>query len=258
MNRQRPQQALYKSTALKTRKPVKATPVRSSHLSPPHPPKRKHPVRQSLPAHLQRVDVVQEPENTTCDCGQDMQRISQDVSERLDCVPGTLCVKRYIRGVWACKCCEHLRQQAAEPQIIEGGIPTAALLAHVTVSKFDDHLPLYRQREIFGRHGVNISESTLGGWVGVTGLRLAPLAQALCHLALQARVLHADASPMRILGNKGQKQNGYIWAYATGAHEDCKVVVYQVQGSRSGLHAREFLRQQMPPPQPGASPGYQT
>ena len=221
-------------------------------------PKRKHPVRQSLPDHLERVDVVQEPENTTCDCGKDMERISEDVSERLDYVPGTLRVKRTVRGVWLCKCCAHLRQQAAEPQIIEGGIPTPALVAHVTVSKYDDHIPFYRQREIFGRNRVYIPESTMGDWVGVTGVALAPLAQAQREVLFQARVLHADESPIRILGNKGQKLNGYIWAYATAAHEDCKVVVYQVQGSRSGLHAREFLRQQMPPPQPGAPPGYQS
>ena len=90
-----------------------------------------------------------------------MQRIGQDVSERLDYVPGSFNVQRHIRGVWACKCCEHMRQEAMPAQIIEGAIPTAGLLAQVLIAKYDDHLPLYRQSEIYARSGVELARSTL-------------------------------------------------------------------------------------------------
>lgn len=132
-----------------------------------------------------------------------MKRISEDVSERLDYVPGVFRVERHIRGVWACKCCAHLRQEAMPAQIIESGIPTARLLAQVLIAKYDDHLPLYRQNEIYARSGVDISGSTLADWVGACGVALAPIVQALKAQLLQSQVLHADESPITILGGKG-------------------------------------------------------
>lgn len=207
------------------------------------------PTRQPLPANLARVDIAHEPENTTCGCGKPLSRISQDVSERLDYVPGVFQVERHIRGVWACKCCAHLRQEAMPAQIIDAGIPTARLLAQVLIAKYDDHLPLYRQGEIYERAGVQISSSTLADWVGACGAALAPIAQALKTQLLQACVLHADESPITILARKGEKTRGYIWAYATGAHEAVDAVVYQIKPGRSGQHARDFLQHEPPRPQ---------
>lgn len=203
---------------------------------------QSRPARKALPTSLPRVDIAHEPDNTTCACGQPMQRISQDVSERLDYVPGVFRVERHIRGVWACKCCEHLRQEPMPAQIIDGGIPTARLLAQVLIAKYDDHLPLYRQNEIYARSGVDISDSTLADWVGACGVALAPIAQALKVQLLQSCVLHADESPITILGKKGDKKRGYIWAYASGIHEPTAAVVYQVKDGRSGQHARDFLQ----------------
>ena len=200
------------------------------------------PARQPLPASLPRVDIAHEPASTTCGCGNPLSRISQDVSERLDYVPGVFRVERHIRGVWACKCCAHLRQEAMPAQIIDAGIPTARLLAQVLIAKYDDHLPLYRQGEIYERAGVQISSSTLADWVGACGAALAPIAQALKAQLLQAQVLHADESPITILARKGEKTRGYIWAYATGAHEAVDAVVYQIRPGRSGQHARDFLQ----------------
>lgn len=204
------------------------------------------PARQALPASLPRVDIAHEPVDTTCGCGKPLSRISQDVSERLDYVPGVFRVERHIRGVWACKCCAHLRQEAMPAQIINAGIPTARLLAQVLIAKYDDHLPLYRQGEIYERAGVQISSSTLADWVGACGAALAPIAQALKAQLLQARVLHADESPITILARKGEKTRGYIWAYATGAHEAMDAVVYQIRPGRSGQHARDFLQFEPP------------
>lgn len=207
---------------------------------------KARPARQRLPASLPRVDIAHEPEDTTCACGEPMQRISEDVSERLDYVPGVFQVERHIRGVWACKCCAHLRQEAMPAQVIESGIPTARLLAQVLIAKYDDHLPLYRQNEIYARCGVDISGSTLADWVGACGVALAPIVQALKAQLLQCQVLHADESPITILGGKGDKRRGYIWAYTSGVHEAVAAVVYQVKEGRSGQHARDFL-QHAPP-----------
>jgi transposase len=222
------------------------------------------PKRQSLPAHLPRVDIAHEPQDTTCACGQCLVRIGQDVSERLDYAPGHFQVERHIRGVWACKACAHMRQTAAPVQLIEGGLPTARLLAHVLVSKYDDHLPLYRQQEIYARLGLNLSLSTLCDWVGAAALALAPLVQALKVLLLRCRVLHADESLITILmrraSGKNQKtpqtqsagkQRGYIWAYASGQGEPIKAVVYEVKPSRVGTHVREFLQIRHAPEHPG-------
>jgi transposase len=203
---------------------------------------KSRPARQPLPAHLPRVDIAHEPAETTCGCGKPLSRISQDVSERLDYVPGKFRVERHIRGVWACKCCAHLRQEAMPAQIIDSGIPTARLLAQVLIAKYDDHLPLYRQGEIYERAGVCLSSSTLADWVGACGVALAPIARALKAQLLQSQVLHADESPITILAHKGGKQRGYIWAYASGAKEAIAAVVYQVKEGRSGRHARDFLQ----------------
>ncbi|MGH8760375.1 MAG: IS66 family transposase, partial [Burkholderiales bacterium] len=206
------------------------------------PANKDKPARKALPAHLPRTEIRHEPSDTTCKCGEAMKRIGEDVSERLDYVPGVFSVQRHIRGVWACKCCECMRQEAMPAQIIDAGIPTANLLAHVLIAKHDDHLPLYRQCEIYARAGVDIALSTLADWVGAAGVALAPIAQALKAQLLQSAVLHADESPVTVLDNKGKKHRGYIWAYATGEHEPRQAVVYQIKNSRAGKHVQEFLR----------------
>ncbi|MFP5407502.1 MAG: IS66 family transposase zinc-finger binding domain-containing protein, partial [Gammaproteobacteria bacterium] len=111
------------------------------------------PRRVPLPASLPRREVRHEPENTTCSCGCQMKRIGEDVSEKLDYVPGVFSVERHIRGKWACANCERIVQAPVAPHVIDKGIPTAGLIAQVLVSKYTDHLPLYRQEGIFGRAG---------------------------------------------------------------------------------------------------------
>ena len=119
------------------------------------------PKRRLLPAHLPRVDVRHEPEQTVCGCGCAMKRIGEDVSEKLDYTPGVVHVERHIRGKWACAKCQTLVQAAVPAQVIDKGMPTAGLLAQVLVSKYADHQPLYRQEGIFERAGVAIPRSTL-------------------------------------------------------------------------------------------------
>ncbi len=156
------------------------------------------------------------------------------------------CVGRYrrpvIRGKWVCKACETLVQAPVVPHVIDKGIPTAGLLAQVLVAKYGDHLPLYRQERIFERAGLAIAQSTLGEWVGVCGVRLQPLVDALREVLLQQDVLHADETPVQMLvPGKGKTQRAYVWAYATTQFADIRAVVYEFADSRAGEHARAFL-----------------
>jgi len=203
---------------------------------------KQPPKRQPLPAQLPRREIRHDPASTTCACGCQMKRIGEDVSEKLDYVPGTFTVERYIRGKWACARCETIQQAPVEPHVIDKGIPTAGLLAQVLVAKYADHLPLYRQEAIFGRAGFAIPRSTLAQWVGSCGVRLQPLVDTLKAVVLHHGVLHADETPVQMLkpGN-GKTHRAYLWAYAAGAFEDLQAVVYDFCESRAGVHAREFL-----------------
>ena len=151
-------------------------------------------------------------------------------------------VERHIRGKWACAKCETLIQAPVPAQIIDKGIPTSGLLAQVLVAKYSDHLPLYRQETIFGRSGYAIPRSTLAQWVGVCGVQLQPLVDALKSGMLEHAVLHADETPVAMLkpGNK-KTHRAYLWAYAPGAFEDLKAVVYHFCETRAGENCRAFL-----------------
>src|SRR5471032_2024392 len=129
--------------------------------APPDKP-RKQAKRLPLPPQLPRTDLHHEPTELSCSCGCQRVRIGEDISEKLDYTPGVFTVERHIRGKWACKNCETLIQAAVPAHVIDKGIPTAGLLASVLVAKYADHLPVYRQEQIFARAGVAIPRSTLG------------------------------------------------------------------------------------------------
>jgi len=205
------------------------------------PPPNK-PRRAPLPPNLPRVEVRHEPTSTTCGCGCQLKRIGEDVSEKLDYTPGVFTVERHVRGKWVCAQCETLTQAPVPAQVIDKGIPTAGLLAQVLVAKYNDHLPLYRQERIFERAGLAIPRSTLAQWVGMCGVQLQPLVDALKGQILQHRVLHADETPVAMLSpGKGKTQRAYLWTYCPGAFEDLRAVVYDFADSRAGEHARNFL-----------------
>lgn len=238
-------------------------PAAKSDTAPQMPPKRT-----PLSAKLPRREVHHEPASTTCQvsgCGCEMKRIGEDVAERLDYVPGVFTVERHVRGKRACAKCQTLIPAPVPAQVIDKGLPTAGLLAQVLVAKYADHLPLYRQETIFERAGVAIARSTLGQWVGMCGVQLQPLVDALKAHIFQHRVLHADETPVQMLKppskdagkgagkgiDKGSGQGSahasshraYLWAYSPGAFEDMRAVVYDFCESRAGAHARAFLGQ---------------
>ncbi len=205
--------------------------------------KKQKPKRTALPAEFPRTLIHHEPDNTHCPCGCALKRIGEDVSEKLDYTPGVFAVERHVRGKWVCDDCETLIQAPVPAQIIDKGIPTAGLLAHVMIAKFADHLPLYRQESIFGRAGLAIPRSTLAQWVGVTGVQLQPLVDALRDVVLGQSVVHADETPVQMLAPGSKKTHrSYVWAYATSQFCKTAAVVYDFSPSRAGEHARNFLQ----------------
>ena len=200
------------------------------------------PRRVALPGHLPRREVRHEPEQTQCSCGCALERIGEDVSEKLDYTPGVFEVERHIRGKWVCRRCERLIQAHVPPQVIDKGIPTAGLLAQVVVAKYADHQPLYRQEGIFERAGLAIARSTLAQWVGICGVRLEPIWLALKAELLARSVLHADETPVPMLKpGLGRTHRAYLWSYGTTEYDSHPIVVYDFAESRGGQHARTFL-----------------
>ena len=137
------------------------------------------PARRPLPEHLPREDL-RHPAPCTCPtCGGALRKIGDEVTETLDYVPGRFKVIRHIRAKLSCRACDMVVPAPAPDHAIARGRAGAGLLAHIVVSKYDDHLPLYRQAEIFARDGINLETSTLSGWVGATAAALQPLVDAL-------------------------------------------------------------------------------
>ena len=206
---------------------------------------KRQPKRLPLPEHLPRQEFIHEPESTEC-CGQPMTRMGEEASEKLDYQPGVFTVHRHVRSKWVCACCSTLKQQPVDAHIIDKGLATTGLLAHVLVAKYADHLPLYRQEAIYARAGAAIPRSTLAHWVGSCGVQLQPLVDALRQEVLAHSVIHADETPVQMLKpasqRDGKTHRAYLWAYTPGRHEDMKAVVYDFCESRAGKHAGEFLK----------------
>jgi transposase len=203
---------------------------------------KEQPKRSPLPAHLPRVEVHHEPEQTVCRCGCVMKRIGEDVSEKLDYTPGVVHVERHVRGKWACAQCQTLVQAPVPAEVIDKGIPTAGLLAQVLVAKYADHQPLYRQEGIFERAGIAIPRSTLAQWVGVCGVHLQPLVDALKARLLECAVLHADETPVAMLKpGKGMTHRSYIWSYSSTQFDALPAVVYDFADSRAAANPKAFL-----------------
>jgi transposase len=173
--------------------------------------------RGSLPQHLPRIEMVIDIENRTCPCcGKALHRIGEDTGERLDIMPAQLRVLVIRRPKYACRACENVVVQAPAPaRLIEGGLPTEATVAHLLVSKYADHLPLYRQAQIYARQGVELDRSTLADWVGRAAFMLRPVHERLLAALKCSPKLFADETTAPILDpGRGRTKLGQLWAYA--------------------------------------------
>jgi transposase len=173
--------------------------------------------RGSLPAHLPRVEQVVDIEDKTCPCcAGALHQIGEDVAERLDVLPAQFRVLVVRRPKYACRACQDGVVQAPAPaRLIEGGLPTEALVAHVVVSKYADHQPLYRQAQIYGRQGVDLDRSTLADWTGRAAFHLRPLHARLLETLKASPKLFADETTAPVLDpGRGRTKTGQFWAYA--------------------------------------------
>jgi transposase len=175
----------------------------------------RKPARRALPEHLPREVETHIPQQAGCPaCGGQLSRLGEDVSEVLEYVPARFKVIRHVRPKLSCSKCDVIVQAAAPSRPIERGLAGPGLLAHVLVSKYADHLPLYRQAEIYARDGVELERSTLADWVGGVSELLKPLQEALRQYVMSGRKLHADDTPVPVLApGEGKTKVGRLWTY---------------------------------------------
>jgi transposase len=209
---------------------------------------KARPVRKPLPEHLTREVVTHVPDSDGCpDCGSQLRQFGEDVSEQLEYVPESFRVIRHVRPKFACTGCDRVVEAPAPSRPIERGLAGPGLLAHVLVSKYSDHLPLYRQSEIYARQGVEIERSTLAGWVGAASELLSPLVGALRKHVLGGSRLHADDTPIPVLepGN-GKTKTGRLWTYVRDDRSSGEVtapaVWFAYSPDRKGEHPRQHLK----------------
>ena len=229
--------------------------------SPAPSPKRPAAARNigHLPEHLPRIERVIEPVSTLCPCGcGEMVRIGEDRSERLDIVPAQFRVIVTVRPKYACRACEQGVVQAPAPaRLIEGALPTEGVIAHVLVSKYADHLPLYRQVQIMARSGLDLDRSTLAGWVGKAAFHLRPVADRLArHLKTSSKLFMDETRAPVLDPGRGRTKTGWLWALARddrpwGGADPLGVVYFYAPG-RGGAplrlaycwaHSRRKLRE---------------
>ncbi|GAM05356.1 IS66 family transposase [Novosphingobium sp. MBES04] len=208
--------------------------------------------RGSLPAHLERIEQVVDVEEVdgirACPCcGGALHQIGEDVAERLDVVPITFRVLVTRRPRYGCRSCESAVVQAPAPaRIVEGGIPTEALIAQVLVAKYADHLPLYRQAQIYARQGIQLDRSTLADWVGRAAWYLRPLRDHILKRLRRSERLFADETTAPVLDpGRGRTKTGQLWAYARDDRPwgggDPPMVAYVYAADRKGERAQAHL-----------------
>ena len=218
----------------------------SSPIEQSSPPDRKKSARRALPAHLPCREVVHEPSCTCPTCGGEMRKVGEDVTQVLDYVPGHFEVVKHIRPARSCRRCESMAQSPMPTLPIERGLPGAGLLAHILVSKYCDHLPLYRQSGIYARDGVDLDRAIMAAWVGKVTALAAPLVEAAAAHVMAAAKLHADDTPVPVLApGTGKTKTGRLWVYLRDerphAGQGPPAVVYRYSPDRRGEHPRAHL-----------------
>ena len=209
---------------------------------------RRRASRGALPAHLPRIEITLTPDDTDCPCCRaPMTVIGEDTSERLDVIPVQYRVIVTHRPKYACRACEGIIvQEAAPPRLIEGGIPTEAMVAHVAVGRFADHQPLYRQAQMMTRQGVMLDRSTLASWMGFAAAEVAPVVARLREIVLASDRVFADETIVPVLDpGRGRTKQGYFWAVARDDRGwggcDPPAVVYTYAPGRGYHHAQALL-----------------
>jgi transposase len=205
--------------------------------------------RGALPDHLPRVEVVIEPDDTACPCcGGTMHVIGEDRSQRLDVIPAQYQVIVMRRPKYACRACQAAVVQAPAPaRLIEGGLPSERLVAHVVIAKYADHCPLYRQAQILARQGIAIDRATLAFWVGYAAAEIKPLWRLMREELLRSTKLFVDETTAPVLDpGRGRTKTGYLWVLARDDRpwqgDAPPAVVYNYAPGRGAEHAVALLQ----------------
>ncbi|MBU7580318.1 MAG: IS66 family transposase [Porphyrobacter sp.] len=205
------------------------------------------PKRKPIPDHIPRIEVELTPGTAECgQCGGKLRRLGEDVTEELEYVPGRFIVNRIVRPRMACSGCDCFTQAPLPSRPIERGRPGPGLLAHVLVNKYADHLPLYRQSQIFDREGLDLDRSTLADWVGKSTALLEPLADAIGRHVLAGEAIFADDTPVAMLApGTGKTQTARLWAYGRDERPWGSAIPpaswYQFSSDRKGQHPKDHL-----------------
>jgi transposase len=211
-------------------------------------PAAAKPTRRALPDHLPRQTRRHEPKETICpQCQGELRKLGEDVSEMLEYVPASFVVIRHVRTKLSCTKCDCIVQAEPPSRPIERGLAGAGLLAHVLVSKYADHLPLYRQSEIYARQGIELERSTLADWVGGCSRLLEPLVEALRRYVMTTGKLHADDTPVPVLApGQGKTKTGRLWTYVRddrpAGDSAAPAVWFAYSPDRKGEHPAQHLK----------------
>jgi transposase len=220
------------------------------------------PARRPLPAELPRQTETLQPTSTACpDCGGALARLGEDVAETLELIPARFKVIRTVRPKLSCTRCDRIVQEPAPHRPIARGMAGPDLLAHVVVSKYADHLPLYRQSEVYARQGVELDRSTLADWVGGVSRTVEPLVDAIKEHILQATKLHADDVPVPVLApGNGKTKTGRLWTYVRddrpSGSQEAPAVWFAYSADRKSEHPERHLAAFRGTLQADAFPGF--
>ncbi|MDF0603893.1 IS66 family transposase [Psychromarinibacter sp. C21-152] len=213
-------------------------------------PRKEKRNKGHLPAHLERVAQVIEPDSTLCPCGcGEMVKVGEDRSERLDVIPARFRVLVTVRPKYLCRSCDGASHvQAPAPEwLVPRGLPTEALVAHSMVSKFGDYLPFYRQADIYRRQGIDLDRSMLANWSGRAAQLLDPIIDHMINMLKRSDHLQMDETTVPVLApGTGKVRKDYLWAILRDQRgwggTDPPMVVFHHSRSRSGKVARDLLK----------------
>jgi len=224
--------------------------VDESFVVPSH--RRRKPGRKPLPADLPRIDIIHDLDESekVCGCGQQRERIGQEVSEKLDYVPAKIQVERHIRYKYACPACEGVDDQGAPTvkiaplpaRLLPKSMATSGLIAHIVTSKYEDALPLYRQEKIFGRLGIELPRATMAGWMIKTAERATPIIELFGQEIRSGPVVNIDETTVQVLKELGRANtsDSYMWVFR-GGDPQRPSLVFEYHPTRSGQVPLAFL-----------------
>ena len=203
--------------------------------------RKKKSARRPLPEDLPRERQVYDLEDKLCHCGHPLKKFGETISEQLKVIPAQVSVIQHVRPKYTCSQCESVKTAKMPLLLLPKSIATPDLMTHIIISKYCDHLPLYRQETMWKRQGIDLSRSTLCQLLMKVAHLCEPVFELLKRLLLSYDYVQADETPTKVLPAKGEEgsRRGYMWCYRGG--DKGNIILYEYQETRAGYHAEAFL-----------------